>query len=299
MARRKEELQFNSQGEVCLDSILEERKPSTIEYVAPPNGKKWKAVYAVLFMPWHGAVKAVMGCLISLANPKHGACYPSHAFIMKRTGCSKRSVERAIPFLRRTPYLRAQQRGTSSNGYVINWEALNAAFDAGERNVKRTAISGESCEAANETFQETPDTNRHERLVVAAISGDPVPPQVDIKTVKINSKGKQQHEVVRSAEEADPTCMFECPTKEATKKDVDVGPLTSPTTSLQASTPGDPHAALLADLLDRGTRAAVEWMWGVEAVYHAAIDAEVLSRGAGALLVLEEYRKHMREEAAA
>jgi hypothetical protein len=103
MARGKEELFFDCHGGVSVDDIRDCREPPAVEY-KPPTYAKWRALLGVLFMPkWSGAAKAVMGCLISHANPTTGRCDPGHARIAKMLELPTRTVERAMRFLKTTP----------------------------------------------------------------------------------------------------------------------------------------------------------------------------------------------------
>jgi hypothetical protein len=128
---------------------------------------------------------------------------------------------------------------------------------------------------------------------------DRVPTEMTGKTVKGNGKGKHNPERVRLGTEPNLTIVDsnDVEKKVASKQEVVVEPHQCRTDPLQAHTSGDPYTLMMADLRDRGARAAIEWVCTADSVFSAAVQAEEL-RGAGAKLVLEEHRKHMQENAA-
>jgi hypothetical protein len=280
MARRKEELLFDCHGEVSVDEIRDCREPAAVEY-EPPTSAKWRALLGVLFMPrWSGAAKAVMGCLISHANPTTGRCDPGHARIAKMLELPVRTVERTMRFLRTTRYVWWERRGDCSNAYHIDWDALDDAFDTSQENVRGPVKSDGR---------------------VPSKVADRVPTEMTGKTVKRNRKGKHNPERVRLGTEPNLTVVVDPNNeekKEASNEEVVVEPHEYPTHSLQAQTSDDPYTLMMADLRDREARAAIEWVCTADTVFNAAVQAEELRRGAGAEIVLEEYRKHMQENAA-
>jgi hypothetical protein len=127
--KQKEELLFDSTGAVCVEDMRECRKSPT-EYEAPPGGSKWWAETAVFYSGLSKAEMVALAWLIDHANPTNGRCDPSQACGAWETGMKPRTLERALCRLRKTRFLKREQRGHSSNAYFINWAELRRVFDA-------------------------------------------------------------------------------------------------------------------------------------------------------------------------
>jgi AraC-like DNA-binding protein len=146
-----EELLFDSDGNVDVEAIRDERETRNVPQNPPPTSAqpRWldgKCIAQIAVSEcincrsWH--VQAVMRFLIDSANRQNGACYPSNETIAQAVHCSERTIQRAtrwwcghayrvngemIPFLSIAVKGRERSDGTKeSNAYHIGWLPLIA-----------------------------------------------------------------------------------------------------------------------------------------------------------------------------
>ena len=122
---KDEELVFDHTGAVDVEALREYRDTPRTQYEPPPaDVEMWRMFRAIGVLRLNGSQKAVLTCLLDHANPRTGRCDPSQERIATLLGLHIRTVEKAIAALLRTPYLRRERRGQSSNAYRIQWEAV-------------------------------------------------------------------------------------------------------------------------------------------------------------------------------
>jgi hypothetical protein len=109
----EEELLFDHDGEVDVESMVELRETRNVPPNPPPPAAKkdWLDGKVIAHLTvadcsnsgsWFN--QAVMQYLIDSANRKNGACYPSNDTIAEAVGCTKRTVQRATRWWRRHGY---------------------------------------------------------------------------------------------------------------------------------------------------------------------------------------------------
>ena len=100
---KKEELQFDVEGHVDVEAIIDERSYNTppTEYVAPGKDRKWRA-RDLLDIHWKlvgiecpASFNKIMSCIVGHANPDNGACFPRQKTISVETGYSVKTIKRA------------------------------------------------------------------------------------------------------------------------------------------------------------------------------------------------------------
>jgi hypothetical protein len=145
----EEELLFDHDGEVDVESMVELRETRKVPPNPPPPAAKedWLDGKALARLAVADCInsgswlnQAVMQYLIDSANRKNGACYPSNGTIAEAICCTERSVQRAtrwwrrhgyrvngktIPFLSIAVKGRERPDGTKeSNAYHVGWLPL-------------------------------------------------------------------------------------------------------------------------------------------------------------------------------
>ena len=98
----------------------------------PPPGPKWQAKEGLQRLRLNGTSSAIMWLLIDHANSKTGLCYPSQPRLAAILDVPLRTVENNISSLSKGGLVRIvyrmDERGATSNLYLINWPLLFAAY---------------------------------------------------------------------------------------------------------------------------------------------------------------------------
>ena len=136
---KKEELQFDVEGHVDVEAIIDERSYNTppTEYVAPGKDRKWRA-RDLLDIHWKlvgikcpESFRSIMSCIVGHANPLSGVCYPRHKTIARETGYSVETTKRAIKWWTQREFLKTESRGLAhALAYHPQWALFEMFWTA-------------------------------------------------------------------------------------------------------------------------------------------------------------------------
>lgn len=173
--------------------IAEGRRGAPVQYSPPPAAQEWWRIYlAVSILPLNGNTKSVLASLVDRANPTTGRCDPSEATLADDLGVSRRTVERAISDLLKTPFLARHRRYQSSNAYQIGWAALEQAYEIYKTRGRERIENRQNCRITDDASDA--ETRQPCRISTDRTGGS-VPTELADQNKKLKSKENIKHEV--------------------------------------------------------------------------------------------------------